>query len=94
MGLALAKIEEVRPDLIISSLEITEGSALEFVKKIKAHAAQIPSIFLSEPHLVDIETKLMQTEGGLEVVSRSQGPIELIKKIEHVVTLTRDYRRA
>ena len=94
VSLALNKIEEVKPDLIITALEFQEGSVLEFIEKIKSNLSRIPSIYISEPHLLDIQKKLAESTGGTyEIVLRSNEPTELIQKVDQLVRVSREYRK-
>ncbi len=81
---ALAKLEKETPDLIVSTLEYKEGNVLDFVRKHQTFLGQVPSIYLSEPHLVDLESELVKL-GGFHVVERTRDPLDLMRKMAQVI---------
>ena len=86
---ALNKIETSKPDLVISSLEFQSGSVLEFVEKVKNSLARTPAIYISEPHLLDIQKQIIKAGGAFDLIQRSSALDELIRKMDHAVRVTR-----
>jgi len=81
---ALERLQKETPDLIVATLDFSEGSILELVQKTKGFLEHIPSIYLSEPHLADIEAE-MALHGRFNVLERNPDPLALIRKMSQVI---------
>jgi DNA-binding NtrC family response regulator len=86
---ALERLEAETPDLIVSTLDFKEGNVLEFVGKNREFLAQVPSIYLSDPHTVDLEAELAKL-GSFLVVERKRDPLELIRKMAQLIAESMD----
>jgi CheY-like chemotaxis protein len=88
---AIEKITHRQPDILVVSLEFQIGSVLEFIEKTRKNWAHVPSIFLSEPHLLEIQKAAMHL-GATEIVPYPVSEAgELIHKI-HDLSLHRARR--
>jgi DNA-binding NtrC family response regulator len=81
---ALERLEAETPDLIVSTLEYKEGTVLDFVGKHKEFLSQVPSIYLTEPHTVDLEAELAKL-GHFNLMERKRDPLELIRKMAQLI---------
>jgi DNA-binding NtrC family response regulator len=81
---ALERLEAETPDLIVSTLEYKEGTVLDFVGKHKEFLSQVPSIYLTEPHTVDLEAELAKL-GEFNVMERKRDPLDLIRKMAQMI---------
>jgi len=81
---ALERLEAETPDLIVSTLEYKEGTVLDFVGKHKEFLSQVPSIYLAEPHTVDLEAELAKL-GDFNVMERKRDPLDLIRKMAQLI---------
>ncbi len=81
---ALERLEAETPDLIVSTLEYKEGTVLDFVGKHREFLSQVPSIYLTEPHTVDLEAELAKL-GEFNVMERKRDPLELIRKMAQLI---------
>jgi DNA-binding NtrC family response regulator len=81
---AVERLEAETPDLIVSTLEFKEGNVIDFVGKHREFLAQVPSIYLSEPHTVDLEAELAKL-GEFNVMERRRDPLELIRKMAQLI---------
>ncbi len=81
---ALERLEAETPDLIVSTLEYKEGTVLDFVGKHKEFLSQVPSIYLTEPHTVDLEAELAKL-GEFNVMERKRDPLDLIRKMAQLI---------
>ena len=80
----LERLQGEVPDLIVSTLEFTDGSALDLIRKSNGFLEKVPSIYLSEPHLADVEAE-MALAGRFNVMERKSGPLDLIRKMAQVI---------
>ncbi len=90
---ALARMKSGTHDLIISALDLQGGSVLDFIGKIKEKLAQIPAIYISEPHLLDVQKKLLKTGGVFDILQRAKLPDELFQKMDQAVRVTCAFKR-
>ena len=84
LSTALERLQGETPDLIVSSLDFKEGSVLELIRKTGGFLEKVPSLYLSEPHLADIEAE-MAMMGRFQILDRKAGPLELIRKMAQVI---------
>ena len=81
---ALDRLQNQTPDLIVSTLEFREGSVLDLIKSTRGYLNQVPAIYLSEPHLADLEAEVAAM-GNFEITERSADPLELIQRMARVI---------
>jgi len=81
---ALERLQGETPDLIVSTLDFKEGSVLDLIRKTHGFLDKVPSLYLSEPHLADIEAE-MAMMGRFTIMDRKTGPLELIRKMAQVI---------
>ena len=87
--LALKSVKRSRPDLLVISLDFEKGSSLEFAKKLREGFLTTPSIFLSEPHLLETQKEMLKL-GAFDLINHPQGePAELIRRMDRAVKITR-----
>ena len=91
---AVSSIEQTKPDLIIASLEFQDTTILEFIEKVKANLGRIPLIYISEPHLSDVQKQILKTGAAFDFAQRSNQPDDLICKMDHAVRVTREFKRS
>jgi hypothetical protein len=84
-SVAYERLQGRTPDLIVSTLEFKEGSILDLIRKTHGFLEKVPSLYLSEPHLADIEAE-MALLGRFEVMGRKEGPLALIRKMAQVIS--------
>jgi hypothetical protein len=80
----LERLEKETPDLMVVTLDFSEGSVLELVEKTRGFIETVPAIYLSEPHLADIEAE-MALRGRFQVMKRSPDPLALIRKMSQLI---------
>ncbi len=80
----LERLEKETPDLMVVTLDFAEGSVLELVEKTRGFIETVPAIYLSEPHLADIEAE-MALRGRFQVMKRSPDPLALIRKMSQMI---------
>jgi hypothetical protein len=80
----LERLEKETPDLMVVTLDFSEGSVLELVEKTRGFIETVPAIYLSEPHLADIEAE-MALRGRFQVMKRSPDPLALIRKMSQMI---------
>ena len=88
LSVALERFRGETPDLIVSTLEYNEGNVLELVRSSHAILERVPTVFVSEPHLADVEAQLA-LEGRFQVVERTMDPQTLIQKMAEVIAESR-----
>jgi hypothetical protein len=81
---AYERLQGETPDLIVSTLDFKEGSVLELIRKAGGFLEKVPAIYLSEPHLADIEAE-MSLMGRFNILDRKAGPLEIIRKMAQVL---------
>ena len=81
---ALDRLQVETPDLIVSTLDFREGRVTDFIKSTQGQLASIPAIYLSEPHLADIEAEVALL-GNFQVMERQKDPLELLRKMSQVI---------
>ncbi|NDG83706.1 MAG: hypothetical protein EBX52_01540 [Proteobacteria bacterium] len=81
---ALERLEQETPDLIVATLDFSEGSILELVQKTEGFIENVPAIYLSEPHLADVEAE-MALRGRFMVMEREADPLSLIRKMSQLI---------
>ena len=82
---AIAKLSQQKPDLIVVSLDFKKGSVIEFAKKARNTWANLPSLYLTEPHLIELQNTVQQL-GEIEVISYPLADTsELMTKVDYMV---------
>jgi CheY-like chemotaxis protein len=82
---AYERLQGETPDLIVSTLDFKEGSVLDLIRKTEGFLEKIPTLYLSEPHLADIEAE-MGLLGRFNILNRKAGPLEIIRKMAQVIS--------
>jgi DNA-binding NtrC family response regulator len=72
------------PDLIVATMEYLDGSILDLIQSSQGFLERVPAMFISEPHLADVEAELARS-GRFQVVERSIDPLDLIRKMAQVI---------
>ncbi|MBU6155076.1 MAG: hypothetical protein KGP28_12295 [Bdellovibrionales bacterium] len=81
---AYERLQGDTPDLIVSTLDFKEGSILELIRKTGGFLEKVPALYLSEPHLADIEAE-MSLLGQFNILDRKAGPLEIIRKMAQLI---------
>ena len=81
---AYERLQGETPDLIVSTLDFKEGSVLDLIRKAGGFLEKVPTLYLSEPHLADIEAE-MSLMGRFNILDRKAGPLEIIRKMAQVI---------
>ena len=81
---AYERLQGETPDLIVSTLDFKEGSVLDLFRKTNGYLQKIPALYLSEPHLADVEAE-MSLIGKFNILDRKAGPLEIIRKMAQLV---------
>jgi DNA-binding NtrC family response regulator len=81
---AYERLQGETPDLIVSTLDFKEGSVLDLFRKTNGYLQKIPALYLSEPHLADVEAE-MSLMGKFNILDRKAGPLEIIRKMAQLV---------
>jgi hypothetical protein len=81
---AFERLQGETPDLIVSTLDFKEGSILDLIRKTGGYLEKVPTLYLSEPHLADIEAE-MSLLGRFNILDRKAGPLEIIRKMAQVI---------
>jgi len=89
---AFERLQYDTPDLIVATLDFSEGSILELLEKTGGFLQEMPAIFLSEPHLADIEAE-MALRGRFTLMERNPDPLDLILKMAQVISENVDAQR-
>jgi CheY-like chemotaxis protein len=84
VSVALDRLQVETPDLIVSTLDFREGRVTDFIRSTQGQLASIPAIYLSEPHLADIEAEVALL-GKFQVMERQKDPLELLRKMSQVI---------
>ena len=87
---ALKKIMRESPDLVISSLEYSDGNAVELVREINAKVGSIHSIFITEPEQLDLQKQILKM-GAFDIVQHPFEMPDLMRKIDRAVRHSRGY---
>jgi two-component SAPR family response regulator len=84
--IAMQKIVQVKPDLIVSSLEFKMGSVVEFIEKTRKNFSQLPAIYLTEPHLDHVQNSIFKWNEEINLIARpTSEPSELVKLMEKTI---------
>ena len=89
---AVKKIEIFRPDLIISTLGYSDGTAIDFIHDLEQRGRKIPAMFLADPELENVKTEILK-KGNFEVINRSEEVTELLKRVDHSIRLQQHIRQ-
>ena len=85
----MGSLSKSKPDLLVVSLEFQKGSVLDFAEKTRKEWANIPSIYVTEPHLLDMQKAVIRM-GAFDIIPRpTLDTSELIRKIDRAVRVTR-----
>jgi DNA-binding NtrC family response regulator len=81
---AVERLQVEVPDLIVTTLDFKEGNVIDFVRNHRDFLEQVPSIYLAEPHLGDLEAELAKM-GKFEVMERKRDPLDLMRKAAQMI---------
>jgi DNA-binding NtrC family response regulator len=81
---AMERLQSETPDLIVSTLDYREGNVLELIRGTNGYLEKVPSIYLSEPHLADLEAEVASL-GRFTIMERKADPLELVRKMAQVI---------
>jgi CheY-like chemotaxis protein len=81
---AVERFKGERPDLIVTTMEFLDGTALDLIRSAPGYLERVPAVFISEPHLADLEAQLAQ-QGRFQVVERAVDPLNLIRKMAQAI---------
>jgi DNA-binding response OmpR family regulator len=84
--IAVERIHVLKPDLVVVSLEFIQGSVIDFVEKTRKNQPSLPSIFLTEPHLIEIQTAILSMGGEFNMIARPTAePSELLHRMDRAM---------
>ena len=77
---ALAAVMSLRPDLVLTDIQLKSSSGLEFIKAIRAHAPALPVIATT---MFDVQRteRLARAAGASAFVAKQDGPEKLIEVV-------------
>ena len=86
-GLALAV--DILPDLILSDINMSEGSGYDFIQSVKADAglAQIPFVFVTSTMLSNKDRQKGLGLGAAKFLQRPIEPLELVDELKECLDL-------
>jgi len=88
---AMTLARETRPDIVLSDVNMPEGSGLELVLRIKSdpQLSDIPVVLISATLPHDTRDDLVVAAGATKFLRRPIDPIELISEIENCLEQSR-----
>ena len=86
---ALQVIQRDPPDLLVTSMELSDGNAPELMRELHEKVGPIPSIFIANPGTIDPNKKV----GAFDLLQRPFQIADLISKIDRAVHATRQFRQ-
>ncbi len=75
---ALAGVVSVRPDIVLTDIQLKSSSGLDFIKAIRAHAPELPVVDTTMFDLQRTE-RLALAAGASAFVAKQDGPGKLIE---------------
>ncbi len=81
---ALAAIETLQPDIVLTDLQLKSSSGLDLVKALHAHCPALPVVATT---MFDVRRneRLARAAGAAGFVSKQEGPEKLIATIHEVL---------
>jgi DNA-binding NtrC family response regulator len=90
--LALKKIIQSKPDLLLVSVEFEKGNILEFAQKTQELHSTLPAIFMTNPKLTEIQNSIVSLGAFDFILHPGSEPKELIRRMDRALSVTRKYR--
>lgn len=77
---ALAAVVSVRPDLVLTDIQLKSSSGLDFIKAVRAHAPALPVVAMT---MFDVRRteRLARAAGASAFVAKQDGPGRLIEVV-------------
>lgn len=77
---AFAAVVSVRPDIVLTDIQLKSSSGLDFIKAIRAHAPELPVVATT---MFDVQRteRLALAAGASAFVAKQDGPGKLIEVI-------------
>lgn len=77
---AFAAVVSVRPDIVLTDIQLKSSSGLDFIKAIRAHAPETPVVATT---MFDVQRteRLARAAGASAFVAKQDGPGKLIEVI-------------
>ena len=85
----LQRLMKDPPDLLVTSLELGDGTAPELLRELKEKMGTIPSIFIADSGPIEPQKKI----GAFDLLQRPIETLELVQKINRAVNVTRQFRK-
>jgi DNA-binding NtrC family response regulator len=85
---ALARLDQVRPDLVVSDLQMPGMSGLELIRRIQARQPGVPVILVTGAETRDLCTGAKQY-GAVDCLTKPVNPEELLWAIERALVCHR-----
>lgn len=77
---AFVAVMSVRPDIVLTDIQLKSSSGLEFIKAIRAHAPELPVVATT---MFDVQRteRLARAAGASAFVAKQDGPGKLIEVV-------------
>ena len=77
---AFAAVVSVRPDIVLTDIQLKSSSGLDFIKAIRAHAPELPVVATT---MFDVQRteRLARAAGASAFVAKQDGPGKLIQVV-------------
>jgi DNA-binding NarL/FixJ family response regulator len=77
---AFAAVVSVRPDIVLTDIQLKSSSGLDFIKAIRAHAPELPVVATT---MFDVQRteRLALAAGASAFVAKQDGPAKLIEVV-------------
>ena len=77
---AFAAVVSVRPDIVLTDIQLKSSSGLDFIKAIRAHAPELPVVATT---MFDVQRteRLARAAGASAFVAKQDGPGKLIEVV-------------
>ena len=77
---AFAAVVSVRPDIVLTDIQLKSSSGLDFIKAIRAHAPELPIVATTMFEMQRME-RLACAAGATAFVAKQDGPGKLIEVV-------------
>jgi DNA-binding NarL/FixJ family response regulator len=81
---ALAAIESLRPDIVLTDIQLKSSSGLDLIKSLRTHAPALPVIATTMFDMRRNE-RLARAAGAAAFVSKQDGPEKMIAAVHDVL---------
>lgn len=81
---ALAAIESLRPDIVLTDIQLKSSSGLDLIKSLRAHSPSLPVIATS---MFDVRRTERQARaaGASGFVAKQDGPAKLVAAVHDIL---------